>query len=327
MEIVPASFEPQPKHRFAEMGASLNVGDVAHVQHSYAFFGGMRPGNRRWQALAAAVRRPLVLTVHELDDRATGAYHLPAALERAYKAGFNRRTFCHPSVRGWIVHSRQLRDGLLALGAPEEQVRYWRHPVATDAPPLPDAAAARERFGLRGKRVLTIIGFLARRKGYDLALEALTRLPEHVVLLCAGGEHAADATGSLAWLRSEAAADGLGERVQVTGYLSDERLQEALAATDLVLAPFREVSGSGSLALAMASRLPILAADLPPLGDIDCLARFPAGDAAALAHRVEELLGSEAERDRLREAAGRYAAANSYHAPAERTVALYRELL
>src|SRR5437868_8148599 len=55
---------------------------------------------------------------------------------------------------------------------------------------------------LEGKRPLAILGFLARRKGYDLALRALRELPKEFVLVAAGGEHAAGKDGTEAW-RSE----------------------------------------------------------------------------------------------------------------------------
>src|SRR5687767_450325 len=104
-EVVPATFQRSSNVVYRAMGTALNGGDVAHVQHSYAFFGGMHPLYSGWSALAAAVRRPLLLTIHELDTQPTGAYHLPAPLELWYKRGFNRATFRHPAVRRWMVHA------------------------------------------------------------------------------------------------------------------------------------------------------------------------------------------------------------------------------
>jgi len=317
---------PTPAAVYTRMGQALNAGEVIHVQHSYAFFGGMKPWRRGWQALLAAVRRPLVVTIHEIDDRARGVYHLPAPLELAYKRWHNRAAFVHPAIDAWIVHSRPTRDALAALGVPDERLHYWRHPVETHVAPLPDRDAARERFEAADRRVLTILGFIARRKGYDLALDALAQLPNDVMLLVAGGEHAADRSGSLAWLKARVAEAGLGRRVRITGYLADEDLLQAVAASDLILAPFREVSGSGSLALAMARGMPVLAADLPALADITCLERFPAGDAPALAAAVERLLASPERLNEMRAATVRYAEANSYATVAERTLALYASM-
>src|SRR5205823_6396475 len=113
VEVVPATFLPSPKHVYAAMGRALSAGDAAHVQHSYAFFGGMHPLRSGWRALADAVTRPVLVTVHELDARPSGAYHLPAPVEAEYKRRFNRATFTHPALRRWMVHAAELRDGLL----------------------------------------------------------------------------------------------------------------------------------------------------------------------------------------------------------------------
>src|ERR1043165_9546135 len=56
LEVVPATFRASPKAAYAAMGQALNAGDVAHVQHSYAFFGGMHPLKCGWGAVAGPSR-------------------------------------------------------------------------------------------------------------------------------------------------------------------------------------------------------------------------------------------------------------------------------
>jgi glycosyltransferase involved in cell wall biosynthesis len=188
------------------------------------------------------------------------------------------------------------------------------------------AEAAKAALGLEGRRVLTIFGFLARRKGYDLALQALARLPEDVTLLAAGGVHGADRTAPDQELKALAERLGVGERFRITGYLAEEQVPVVFGATDLLLAPFHEVSGSASLALGQAYACPILAADLPSLRESGA-ALFPAGDAPALAAAVRQLLAHSEERERLAAVSRAHAARHSYHALAERTAAIYREVL
>src|SRR5206468_1909625 len=103
--------------------------------------------------LMSGIRRPLVVTLHELDLRATGAHHLPAGVEVAYKRWFNRRTLLLPNVGAWIVHSEPLQAGLLKLGAPAERVLQMPMPVPPVAGPLPDAAEAKRRLGVEGRTV------------------------------------------------------------------------------------------------------------------------------------------------------------------------------
>jgi glycosyltransferase involved in cell wall biosynthesis len=326
VEVVPATFLRSPQAVYAAMGKALNAGEVAHVQHSYAFFGGMHPLRSGWSALAQALQRPLLVTLHELDLRATGAYRLPPAVERAYKRRFNRSVFLHPAVGRWMVHAAELRDALVELGAPAERVLYRPLPLAPPPEPLPDPAPLRASLRLEGKRPLVLLGFLARRKGYDLALEALRTLPPEFVLVAAGGEHAADRSGTAAWLREEAARRGVSERLRVTGYLEDDDLERVTALAEAVLAPFREMSASASLNYALARGKPVIASDLPENRALDCVRLFPAGDAAALAAAVREVCGSAALRRELADAAARYAAAHGYPALAEETVRIYEEL-
>lgn len=326
VEVVPASFGAAPRPVYRAMGTAVNVGDVAHVQHSYAIFGGMHPLRSGWAAMAGQVRRPLVVTLHELDLKVRGAYHLPPPLERAYKRRFNRAVFLHPAVSRWIVHSRELRDGLVGLGAPPDRVLYTPMPVELPPPGPPPVGELRRKLRLEGKRPLVILGFLTRRKGYEVALAALRELPPEYVLVAAGGEHAADRTGTEAWLRAEAAAAGLSDRLRITGFLAAEELEAATALADLVLAPFQEMSASASISYALARGKAVVASDLEENRLLPCIRCFPRGDGAALAAAVREVSGNAALKEELQQAAGNYAKQHDYTALTERMCHLYREI-
>lgn len=324
VEVFAGSFDPQTHAQHAALAARLNAADVIHVQHEYAYWGGMGP-DTGYFAFMAAIRRPVVMTVHELDLRTVGTRGLPAPLERAYKRWLNRRVFTQPRIRRWLTHSGDVTASLASLGVPKCAVETLPMPVPPAAPmPLPEVAKA--ALGLQGRRVLTIFGFLARRKGYDLALEALARFPEDVTLLAAGGVHGADRTAPDRELMALAKRLGVGERFRITGYLAEEQVPLIFGATDLLLAPFHEVSGSASLALGQAYGCPILASDLPALRESGA-ALFPPGDAAALAAAVMRLLAHAEERERLAALSGAHAARHSYRALAERTAAIYQEVL
>lgn len=327
VEVVPASFRRTPKSTYAAMGQALNGGEVAHVQHSYAFFGGMHPLRSGWGALAGAVSRPLLLTVHELDDRVSGPYPVPPQVELAYKRRFNRSVFLHPAVKGWMVHSLELQEALIKLGAPADRIWYCPMPVPPPPGREPEPERARRSLRLDGSRALVIVGFLARRKGYDLALDALRELPPEWVLVAAGGEHAADRTGTQSWLREEAARRGLADRLRITGYLSEEALDDVTAAAEAVLAPFREMSASASLNYALARRKIVIASDLPENRVLPCVRLFPTGEAPALAAAVRKVSTDSRERRSLLDAVDRYAAEHSYTALAEETAGIYRRLL
>jgi glycosyltransferase involved in cell wall biosynthesis len=326
-EVVPTSLTGCDRETYARLGKALNPGGLTHIQHSYVFFGGMHPLRSGWRSFARHLRCPTVVTVHELDLQATGAYGLPGGVEVFYKRVFNRQVFRHPAIRRWIVHSGDLRHGLVGLGVPETRILYRPMPVPEPPDQPVDPEPLRRELGLEGKRVLVILGYLARRKGYDLALQALQHLSPEVVVLAAGGEHAADATGTADRLMAEARAAGVANRFQVTGYLSEVQLEQAVGLADLVLAPFREMSGSSSLSFALARGKPVVASDLPEnraLGS--CVRLFSAGHPGALAAAVADLLAEPEARTVLAREAVEYARRHSYAALAAETAEVYREL-
>jgi glycosyltransferase involved in cell wall biosynthesis len=117
----------------------------------------------------------------------------------------------------------------------------------------------------------------------------------------------------------------------VTGYLSPEDVCRAMAATDLVVAPFYESSGSGSLAMALACGKAIVASNIPPHEEIvfeepDALLLVK-NDPGPLAHAITNLRQSEPDRVRLEGGAERYARNHTYVRMAEETVEVYREVL
>lgn len=325
VEVTPAAFARSPRHVYAAMGRALSGSDVVHVQHSYAFFGGMHPLRSGWKAFAEALTRPAVITVHELDLRAAGAGPLPSTLEVVYKWRFNRSVFCHPALREWVVHSAEIRDGLARLGVPAERILYRPMPIESPREPVDPSPFLREH-GLTGARPLVIPGFLARRKGYDVALEALRELPPDYVLVAAGGEHAADRTGTAERLLAEAVRLGVADRFRITGFLDSARLEQAVAGAHLVLAPFREMSGSASLAYCLARGAAIVASDLPENRKLEGVRLTPVGDAGALAREIRSLAEDAEARRALRAAALDYAGRHSFPAFAQELEQVYRRL-
>lgn len=326
VEVVPASFGPGNRALYRALGTALNGADVAHVQHSYAIFGGMHPLRSGWSAMVSQVRRPLVVTLHELDLRVRGAYRLPPPLELAYKRRFNRSVFLHPAVRRWIVHSRELRDGLVSLGAPADRILYSPMPLEPPPAGAPPVRELRQRLCLEGKLPLVILGFLTRRKGYEVALAALRELPPEYVLVAAGGEHAADRTGTEAWLRSQAEVWEVSDRFRITGFLPAAELEAVTALADLVLAPFQEMSASASISYALARGKAVIASDLEENRLLPCVRCFPRGEAKALSAAIREISGNRALKEELQQAAGNYAKQQSYAALSARICHLYKEI-
>src|SRR5260370_19922893 len=136
VQVVRGTFDSQTRAQQAALGARLNDADVIHVQHEYAYWGGMAP-DTGYFAFMAALRRPVVMTVHELDRRAIGTRGLPAPLELAYKRWLNRRVFTRPQIRHWLTHSAEVTAALGSLGVPQQAVGTDAVAVPLPVPPRP----------------------------------------------------------------------------------------------------------------------------------------------------------------------------------------------
>ena len=104
---------------------------------------------------------------------------------------------------------------------------------------------------------------------------------------------------------------GYDHRVRLIGVLTGAALSHAYATADLLVAPSRSETYGMTVTEALAHGLPVLAADVGGLPEaLGSTADgtlpgqlIPPGDPAALAAALEDWLGDERHRDRLRAAA------------------------
>jgi glycosyltransferase involved in cell wall biosynthesis len=162
--------------------------------------------------------------------------------------------------------------------------------------------------------------------GPALLIEAFAHLrrPDARLVLYGGGDTVR--------LRTAAERLGVADRVELPGPVAHERMPAALAALDLFVMPSLVPEAFGVAAVeAAACGLPVVASDVGGLPEVvldgETGRLVPAGDAAALAHALEELAGDEPLRQRLG-ANGRAFAlrAYSWSENAERMERLYERL-
>jgi len=313
------------RQQFSALGAQMNSGEVAHVQHQYFLFGGVSPLKNHAILFLRAVQVPTVLTVHEIVMPQPG----DGFLRRMALNLTNRNNFFQPLIRAYIVHTAQDRERLQTLGIPAERITVL--PVGVPEPlPTPTAADAKQQLGLTGKRVLTLFGFLSAKKGHRQALAALFHLPDDVVLLFVGDQHPDDHSDSVSQLKAEIEASALQSRVQITGFIPAEQIPVYMAAADIALAPYRETSGSASLATLFAYSKPIIASDIAPHREIaqqtNGLLLCDTENAAEFAVAIRSVLESDAQRTQLIAGAREYAEKFSYREMARRTHEIYEQV-
>jgi glycogen(starch) synthase len=165
--------------------------------------------------------------------------------------------------------------------------------------------APEQRWGWR----LLYAGRLDARKGVDVAVEALARLPREARLTIVGGWDLRERER----LRGLADARGVTARVTFAGQHDRGGLMAAYAAADAVLFPVRWQEPWGLVPLeAMGRGRPVVATGTGGSGEYlrdgeNCLLATP-GDPDALAAAVMRLAGEPRLRSRLREAGFKTAA-------------------
>lgn len=259
--------------------------DVVHVQWKLADWAPRTGGIPRTELLVQSLRRPLVVTMHDVFAR-EGLWERVLSPAAIGLRRLGRAAAC------LVIHSEEERGRLHGL-APERKLEVVPHFVEV-RPPLPDRAASRETLGVSDRRVITLLGYLTRRRGHRLVMDALTQLPDDVVALFVGSviegrDHVRRE------LEAHASTVGVADRVRFMGYLPEEDLETVLAATDVGLCPFERMSASGALATWLSVGRPIVASDLAPLRELramrpGALHLFRPYEATALADRISQTL-------------------------------------
>lgn len=243
-------------------------------------------------------RAPLVLTAHDLLPRRT------AHRTRSWHRLFRR-------CARVVVHSERGRRTLAAFGVAEHRLRVIPHPVFTSETERADD----------GRTVLAL-GAIRAYKGLPDAVAALRSVPGARLLV------AGDPRVPLQALRAAA-----GERAEWRlGYLSRFEVERALSQATVAVFPYRaELDQSGALLQALGAGVPAVVYDVGGLGEL--VAGFgagrvvPAGDVAALAEALRELLDDPGELELARAGAERARAELTWERAAAAHVDLYREVV
>lgn len=342
VEVVPITEGRQPTAHYEAQAERLNAPDVdvIHIQHEHSFWGGIMPKASAYWELRYLLKKPIVLTAHTTYSLAE---LLRIKSERRPHKWLAKQILLHnttyrqsvdtaPFVTAiTIVHTAAAREELIARGARPAYTPIVPTGIPEALPAPTGGSAFRERFGLQGYRLATLFGYIAPNKGYELTLQILPALPPDVRVVIAGGARNADMEPYLAQVEAAIAASGAGERVVITGFLSDVEVAEAMAASDLVLAPHTQATGSYSIALPLAHGKPILASDMDCFREIrqrvDCLDLFKAGDANDYRTRLLALLQEDARRLKLGENARKYAEKYSWPRVAAMTRQVYESAI
>lgn len=234
-----------------------------------------------------------VLTVHNL-------------LPHDAHGGFNRRVYrlIYRLPHTLVVHTRGMRDELQReFGVPPDRIVVMELGIDRIMPPSAGQRDwLRQQCGLDPSRpIVLFFGNVDRYKGLDLLVLAFERLAVDTgaVLVIAG--RCRDATLRLELQAQLAPLLTARRAFWFDGFAPEEHVLHYFHGADLLAMPYRHIDQSAVVFMALATGLPVVAADVGSLSDYVPLTggrMVRPGDPAALAAAIEAMLPRGREIDR-----------------------------
>jgi glycosyltransferase involved in cell wall biosynthesis len=260
--------------------------DLVHLQDHYSL---------AWMAFRSARRLgiPVIGTNHFLPENISSNLPIPAfaqglatrLLWESWNFTYNHLdllTTPTPTA-AHILQEQHVRPEVLPVSCGINLSRFHQHPTL-------DRAARRREYGMApDKPIFIFVGRVDREKRLDVLLHAVQQLPDldFQVVIVGKGLH-------LKALRHLSRQLGVDDKVLFTGYLPAEDLPYALNSADIFVMPSEAELQSIATLEAMASGLPVLAANKHALPELVEDGRngwlFPPGDAEALAQKMTDML-------------------------------------
>ena len=196
---------------------------------------------------------------------------------------------------GLLAVSAAMRMDMAKIGLPLEKIGLHYTGVDLDRFKPLDRSAAKDVFGIKGPLVICV-GALIDRKGHEIVVEALARLPGVSLLIAGEGP----ARGAI-----DAAVDraGLGDRVRLLGAVPHADLPRLLAAADVMALASESEGLANAWVEALACGTPIVITEAggarevvtdPAAGRV--VPRTPAAFAEAIAELLQDPPAPEATR-------------------------------
>ncbi|MEZ5220586.1 MAG: glycosyltransferase family 4 protein [Ilumatobacteraceae bacterium] len=298
--------EPYVLTRFA-LRCRRNRFDVVHVN--------IAPGNSTWrkQRFVAVARNAGCATVAHLHGSGYDEWYASLAARRAARV---RRFF--RSVDHVIVCGRHWYDlAVEQLGVDPSRVTIIPNGVP-DTGEVADPTRAQAR--------MISLGLLGERKGTDVLLHALARLPDDL-------DWRADLAGPGDLATWTAIRDELGltARVSFPGWWPEQEARTELAASDVFVLATRRENQPVAIVEAMAAGIPVVSTAIAAIPEVveDGTTGLivPADDPGALVQALESLLRDPARRAEMgRRARERYELGYTIERSADRIHTIYRTL-
>ncbi|HKT78087.1 MAG TPA: glycosyltransferase [Sphingobium sp.] len=202
---------------------------------------------------------------------------------------------------GLLAVSAAMRRSMAKMGMDSDKIRVHYTGVDLDRFEISDRQSAKDVLGFEGPVVLCV-GALIPRKGQDLLVQALPRLPGVTLLFAGQGQYRRA-------LEKQAEELGVDRRIGFLGSVPHDRLPRIYAAADVMALPSSSEGLANAWVEALACGTPIVVSDVG--GARELVDRPEAGhiverDPDAIATAIGDLLTHPPEREAVRDAALRF---------------------
>jgi len=252
------------------------------------------PGGFGGSLAARSTARPLVASVRGTDILLRPEIGYGLRRDQGYDVALRHLLQRASTI---LTATPFMRDQATALGAPAHRVRLLAKGVDAEAfRPRGDREPLKAGIGVSGPMIVAV-GGLKKRKGFDVIIEAVSRLQAPVTLvICGEGEERSA-------LERQAEAHGVAGRVRFAGNVSRADIPRFFAAADIFVHA-AELEAAGNVVLeALASGCGVVVTDSGGPSEYveDEVNGFvvPVRDPASLAARLELLLSRPDLRERL----------------------------
>ena len=238
MSVAPLSLYAAAKQKIQRLLASGWDFDAVDAHYFY-------PDGVAAVLLARHFNKPVVITARGSDLTLLTRYTAPRTMIK----------WAAQRADALIAVSAGLREELIKLGVCANKITVLRNGVDLEQFRPVDRSLTRAKLGI-DRPCLVSVGHLIPRKGHGLAIQALSSIPNFLLLIVGLGPQRAA-------LEAMAERLGVGDRVRFLGAIPHEGLKEIYGAADAsVLASSRE-GWANVLLESMACGTPVIASNIP----------------------------------------------------------------
>jgi glycosyltransferase involved in cell wall biosynthesis len=299
----------------------------ARLVHLHWVFAFGLPGSSRWQTMRRLSQGWFMLWLlmsRLCGMRLTWTAHNVLPHEQVFADDLRARRELVRRCDAVFAHSQFALDQLASVvGKVKRGVVVEHGPMAPVERREPDPDAKQDP----GVRKLLFIGQIKPYKGIDELVSAFLALPESEPLhLTVAGK----CTDGTIRSRLEAFANKADSRLAVRcEYLPDEEVTRLLDEADVVVLPFRAITTSGSLHLALSHSKPVIVPDVPGVAELPSAAaiRYDGSLGGLAAAMMEAARADRSALAGMSVAASAYAYRISWQDVASKTMTVMTSLL